>query len=270
MSSAVAVAGGQLAKSTRSLLERLLGPTFDVLGEALAERTEARMRNLNRIAEKATRKAEAGRMLGLVNARVAERVIADGSVWDDELAAEYYSGLLAGSRTIDGRDDRAVYWASVVSGMSSTQLRLHFILYRELVMNAAPSFAGSEGRFLKHSGSVERGECASILSAQGNGVSPDAMVLHARVGLDIQGLGVVAPHMINKEGKTKRNTDRTPSSDHLYPIEGLTFEPTQAGLELFSWVFGTPDAEWWKSPPVDALGLGADFIPRLLTYRSTA
>lgn len=44
---------------------------------------------------------------------------------------DYLGGVLAASRTPDGRDDRAVAWSNLVTSLSSLQVRAHYLLYRE-------------------------------------------------------------------------------------------------------------------------------------------
>ena len=122
------LAGKEAAKATGGLLSRVLGPSADELGEALRSYTAFRVANVNRIATKAEQKQEGA---GTVPPRVAHRLLEEGSFSDDELMAEYLSGVLAGSRSPDGRDDRAIVWSELVAGMSSLQLRAHFLLYRE-------------------------------------------------------------------------------------------------------------------------------------------
>lgn len=118
------------AKTVSNLLIRLLGPAADEYGEQLRQAV-ARQRTSRaaRILSKAESKSRGH--TGSVAPRVAYRVLEDGTLSDDELMAEYLSGVLAGSRTPGGRDDRAVTWSSLVARMSSIQLRAHYVLYRE-------------------------------------------------------------------------------------------------------------------------------------------
>jgi len=45
------------------------------------------------------------------NLRVTRDVIWNGAVTDDEVCAEYFGGILAASRTEDGKDDSAIQFA---------------------------------------------------------------------------------------------------------------------------------------------------------------
>lgn len=125
-----AAADPEAKKTTWSLVGRVLGPAADEYGAHLAERVAAwRVRNAERIAEKAAEKAT-GRD-GVVPPRVAYKILDDGTLTDDDVAVEYLSGMLAGSRTPSGKDDRALVWSDLVSRMSSIQVRAHYLLYRE-------------------------------------------------------------------------------------------------------------------------------------------
>jgi hypothetical protein len=57
------------------------------------------------------------------------RIFEHDSHADEDIVVEYVSGVLASSRTEEGRDDRGVGWSSPVARMSCDQLRLHYVLY---------------------------------------------------------------------------------------------------------------------------------------------
>jgi hypothetical protein len=112
------------------LAGKLLGPTVDYLGEGMREWAEARMANLRSIFRKAESKL--GDQLekdGAVSPRVLKGILAEGSFWNDELASEYFGGVLASARSRTGRDDRGTVWISLISRLSTYQLRSHYIFY---------------------------------------------------------------------------------------------------------------------------------------------
>lgn len=120
----------QVGAPSGRLLERLLGPSVDVASEVMANRLSARLRgNTNRVVEIATSKPGFDQD-GQVPPRVAFELLEQSGFADDEMMAEYLAGLLAASRTPDGRDDRAVVWSAMLSGMSAVQIRAHFLFYR--------------------------------------------------------------------------------------------------------------------------------------------
>jgi hypothetical protein len=128
---ASSAASSEPKQDTEKLIARLLGPAIDEFGSALARSVAYRTRNFGRIAEKASVKAARDEGRGIVHPRVAYSILEDGSLCDDELMAEYLGGVLAGSRSPNGRDDRAITRCRCISGMSALQTRAHFLLYRE-------------------------------------------------------------------------------------------------------------------------------------------
>ncbi|NAZ18194.1 hypothetical protein GT020_19410, partial [Glutamicibacter soli] len=87
-------------------LEKLLGPTADYLGGELQEFTKKRINNVGKIFKKAENKlGDKINSPGGVPPKVLKTIINEGSYSDDELAAEYFGGVLASARTELTRDD---------------------------------------------------------------------------------------------------------------------------------------------------------------------
>jgi len=110
---------------------KMLGPTLDEIGRELKDRySERRLRNFARIGRNA--EAKAGPALeqpGEVSPRVAMKVLEEGSLCDGPVMAEYFGGILAGSRSPDGADDRGMTWAALVSRLSTMDVHLHYLAY---------------------------------------------------------------------------------------------------------------------------------------------
>lgn len=120
-------------KETEGLVSRLIGPALDVWGGQLAKWADQRKTNVDQIMEKAAGKLDGGiDTEGSVPGRIAGKLLEDGSWCDDMIMQEYLAGVLAGSRTPDGADDRGVYWTDLVSRLASMQVRTHFVLYSAL------------------------------------------------------------------------------------------------------------------------------------------
>lgn len=66
------------------------------------------------------------------NLRVARDVFWGGSFTEEAICAEYFGGILASSRSEDGKDDSGVYYVDIIKSLSSAQLHLHYVLYRSL------------------------------------------------------------------------------------------------------------------------------------------
>lgn len=125
-----ALGTGLAVWGSKELLIKLLGPTADYLGGGLKDVVEKCNVNLGRIFKNATQKlGDKLEQPGQVNPRVLKGICEEGRFCEDELAAEYYGGILASSRTPNGRDDRGVTLLAVVKDLSVYQLRLHYLLY---------------------------------------------------------------------------------------------------------------------------------------------
>ncbi|KXO12454.1 hypothetical protein AKG98_3647 [Moritella sp. JT01] len=111
-------------------LQKLLGPTADYLGGELQEFTKKRIENVGKIFSKAEEKlGENIDSPGHVPPKVLKTIINEGSYCDDEVAVDYFGGILASSRTDLGRDDRGARIAKILDGMSTYQIRSHYVIY---------------------------------------------------------------------------------------------------------------------------------------------
>ena len=224
-------AAGEVVNS--GLLTRVLGPSADELGEALKRFTAFRTRNVGRVVEKAAKKSRPGTDQDQVHPRVAHRILDEGSYCDDEIMADYLGGVLAGSRTPNGRDDRAVAWSELVTSLSSVQVRAHYLLYSawaRLLRGRHDLNLGVNAGRAAATLDVELTEFAEAV-VHDSDLKPDVTLAHTipgliRVGLlsDTYGYGVkdeVAP-------------------DSKFGLV-LRVQPSVAGIELFGWAMGMPD-----------------------------
>lgn len=122
-----AAVGAYLSKDG---VTRLLGPSADYLGGELKDLVQKSQRNLASVFQRAERKC--GPKLeedGAVNPRVLKHIYDEARFSDDDLLAEYFAGVLASSRTKDGKDDRGVYYSQIVKALSVYQTRMHYFFY---------------------------------------------------------------------------------------------------------------------------------------------
>ncbi|CRX39196.1 hypothetical protein [Estrella lausannensis] len=116
--------------SNNPLVIKVLGPTADYIGDGIKAFTEKRVQNLNRIFKRTSEKIDKrGILTGSVPPRILKNILDEGSYVDNELAAEYFSGALAASKSDRSRDDRALTILKLLSSMSNYEIRLHYILY---------------------------------------------------------------------------------------------------------------------------------------------
>ena len=111
-------------------LKRLFGPVLEEYGEELRRWHVAR--RLNKIGDAAIRKVENLDDGRHPNLNVTHNVFMNGAFRDDEVSAEYFGGILASSRSEDGKDDSTINYVDVIKSLSSRQLHLHYLIYNGL------------------------------------------------------------------------------------------------------------------------------------------
>jgi hypothetical protein len=157
-------------------------------------------------------------------------MLEDGSLCDDELMAEYLGGVLAGARSPSGKDDRAVSWIKIITGLSALQARAHYLLYREWAArlhNRTDLNLGTGMDQIKATIDVEYYEFARSLDADGS-VGFNEATAHAIPGL------AVADLLGNEYAFGPRGSIAADS-----PFEAVVrVRPTARGCELYGWAQG--------------------------------
>ncbi|MYF78253.1 MAG: hypothetical protein F4174_13250 [Acidobacteria bacterium] len=110
-------------------LKRAFGPALEELGEDLRRLYAA---GRDKILTRAYQKVEDPNDGQRANLRVTRDVLWNGAVAQEDICTEYFSGLLAASRSSDGRDDSAVEFVDAVKCIASRQLLLHYFIYSGL------------------------------------------------------------------------------------------------------------------------------------------
>lgn len=110
-------------------VKKLLGPVFSELGEDFRLLYALGRDKIIQVACRKTENIEDGK---IPNLRVTRDVFWNGAFTDDEVCAEYFGGILASSRTTEGKDDSAIQYVDVIKSLSSKQLRLHYLIYNAL------------------------------------------------------------------------------------------------------------------------------------------
>jgi hypothetical protein len=215
-------------------LQKLLGPTAEYLGGGMRDFVKNRIENINNIFENAAKKL--GSKIeepGQVPPRVLKSIIDEGSYCDNKIAAEYFGGVLASSRTENGRDDRGARISRTIERLSIYQLRTHFIIYS----NIKKMFAGkgismnNEGRskmqifipFIEYFSAMdfsneEKLKLPSILP-------------HCFFGLGSENLIEPTFYQYGLKASLSKYFAAVPS-------DGILCQPSAIGVELFLWAFG--------------------------------
>ncbi|AFY29310.1 hypothetical protein [Cyanobium gracile] len=127
-------------------LQKTLGPVLAEIGDDL-KRLYSKGRD--KIIDKAYKKIEDPNDGKSANLRVAHEALTSGAFTDEDICAEYFGGILASSRTIDGKNDDSIQLLDTIKSLSARQLHLHYALYssinRLLVASSEPINVG-QGR----------------------------------------------------------------------------------------------------------------------------
>jgi hypothetical protein len=225
------ILGGAIGSA--KVVEKILGPTSDYVGNGLKEWTEKRVQKLGQIFKNTEKKLgskidEAGE----VNPKVLKGILSEGSFCDDELGVEYFGGVLASSRTNISRDDRGAVFVNLVSRLTAYQIRTHYIFYLAI----KNKFNG------KKENSVFVGEGRAALRCaipfESYKKSMDFTESELRDFSDILQntmFGLVKESLI--ESSFMFGSD-TPKITKYIEHGGIVFTPSALGVELFHWVHG--------------------------------
>lgn len=226
--------GAYLAKDN---LQKLLGPTAQYLGEGLKDLTKKRLENIGRIFEKANEKlGDRINSPGEVPPRVLKEVLNEGSYCDDGLAAEYFGGVLASSRTETGRDDRGARIAKLLDGLSTYQIRAHYLIYasvKHLFRDAGLPF-NMEGRLKMQMFPPFAGYFRAMDFNDREMAQVGQLLNHVLFGISAEGLIEGSMWQYGpKESIAKLFAEA--------PDGGIVLQPSAPGAELFLWAFGRAD-----------------------------
>lgn len=215
-------------------LNKLLGPTADYLGNEVRGLVEKCNINIDVVFRRALRIL--GPHIeepGQVAPRVLKQILADAPFCDTPVVQEYFAGLLASSRGESASDDRAIPYSNLISSLSSSQIKFHFLLYSG--MRAA--LAGQNEHLSTKAGRQKLGVFTSMASIEKTfGISvPDntfSLLEHCLYGLRQKEL--IAPEYVH--GNVTYLTDKFPGNK--FSEAGVVVYPSLYGIDLWLWGHG--------------------------------
>ncbi|WP_440999814.1 hypothetical protein [Fodinibius sp. SL11] len=233
------------------LVEKLLGPTVEYMGEGLKDLAEKRVNNVKRIFNVAHK--QLGERIdedGRVPPRVLKGVLEEGSFVEDELSAQYFGGVLAASRSKFKNDDRGTSFISLITKLSSYQLHLHFILYnllRKEFLDKRLNIASQEHRrkLRLYIDLFSLENSFNISSSQ----QFETILQHSAFGLNretlIEDFAFGKPKDLLSYYSEPEKTDIKNRS--------FVFTPSAFGVELFLWAHGEANTalDWFLSRTVE-------------------
>ncbi len=223
------------ALGSAKVVEKILGPTADYLGAGLQAWTERGVNNVARIFQNAEKKlGEKLETPGSVPPKVLKGVLEEGPFCDDELAAEYFGGVLASSRGEIGRDDRGASLTALIGRLSAYQIRSHFFFYsmiRTLYEGSTENIGITEGRTRLATFIPLTAYFAAMEFVRGENVP--AILSHVMFGLSHEAL--IAETFMYGNEESLRTLYRGADAP------GIVISPSGLGVELYLWAHGRGD-----------------------------
>lgn len=239
------------AIGSAKLIEKILGPTAEYLGDGIRDWTEKRIRNVSQIFSKA--KEKMGARLdapGKVSPRVLKGILDEGSYIEDEVSAEYFSGVLASSKTDRVQDDRGANLIKLLSGLSTYQIRTHYILYTTLRKTFQPYGSvispGTDRNIMQIY--VSTPDYYTAMDFQSDFSQDDqkiTILAHAINGL--KRMDLIGTYSYGK--KDLIIADMVPQHTALrdrMADHGIAFQPTPSGMELYLWAHGYGESSHFR------------------------
>ncbi|OGF21306.1 hypothetical protein A2316_02005 [Candidatus Falkowbacteria bacterium RIFOXYB2_FULL_38_15] len=161
--------------------KKIFGKTLDVISADIANLYQ---KGRDKIIEKVTSKIANIDDGKTANLRVTRDVFWNGSFTDEAICAEYFGGILASSRSIDGKDNSGVYYVDIIKSLSSKQLLLHYAIYSSLnkILTSNPDKIklnpGQENELQKEQLFLSTNELLKIIDD--NDFGRDLHALHAK------------------------------------------------------------------------------------------
>ena len=259
------VGSGLAIFGSAKLIEKLLGPTCEYLGQNIQQLTKKMHDNIAKIFINAESKlGDRINQEGKVPPKVLKSIIENGAWCEEELQCEYFGGVLASSRCSISRDDRGAYLSNLVSELSSYQIRMHYLIYSEINQ----LFSDKEFNV-----------CEQAIRNKLEIFIPLSTYLEAfdYSEEELKRVFELTPHILfglSNAGLIENNFQYGPqeSLKKKYPDAnsyGIIVQPSQRGVELFMWAYGRgfePLTSFFgsskKFKPIDGIKIGQAFPTR--------
>lgn len=220
------------------LIYDVCGPTARYLGSEFETYAVDGISNLKRIFGNARHQLRlVGESEGQVPPRVLQGVLRSGYFCEDELEASYLGGVLASARGPTSRDDRGIAYLAILDGLSTYQIRTHFILYSSILRADVITVGGTKiSRYERDILSYVNRNGLTIGIAESDyrlamdfvaGEIPEVIAGHSFVGLEERGLSRNGTRLVEAFPGQVCEPNKQVAFRYFYP--------TKLGIELFLW-----------------------------------
>ncbi len=219
----MAIAGGIASKE---VLNKLLGPTAEYLGNGMRDLVKISATNVCRIFTIACEKLKDGLdKKGQVSPRILKNILEEGRFIENIFSAEYFGGILASSRNEDGHDDSSLPYINLIKVLPSLHIHLHFIIYSLVAKFGAIKQEKANDLNIK---SLQlkiplNQLCKSLSIGKNNSYIEvwDALVNLSENNLIYEHYGLKTSHSEKKNGEI------------MFDEPGIVVRPTEKGAALF-------------------------------------
>ncbi|MEO6305818.1 MAG: hypothetical protein ABIP51_21905 [Bacteroidia bacterium] len=218
----------------KKLIEKILGPSADYIGEQLKEWTQKKVENSSKIFKNAEGKlGDKINEDGSVPPKVLKGILEEGAWCEEELQIEYFGGVLASSRSGISRDDRGAYFISLISRLSTYQLRMHYLIYHSLKENF-------NGQDLNIGAGQDRENMELFIPFDTYQDAMDFSLEEVPNSWDLLThsiWGIAKEELIENTFQYGEKDSLLKNSKKVYDA-GMIVSPSSLGVELFMWAYG--------------------------------
>lgn len=219
-----AMGGVVIPGGATAALGVLFGPSVLEVGQVLREFTGYRLRNILGIGEKIHSRIGDEPTTGdeKVHPRVAKALIEEGSWIDDDVAQEYFAGIMLSARHTDGKEADDAYYGRLAASLGPDHIRLHHLAYSSLVgLGPAHSLATSSG--------------AAMLGVY---IPFEDIEPHVTIRRVATAAGILSREELIGEFAVDPSGEVLKTLIPWAPGRGFGFKPTSVGTQLFLRAYG--------------------------------
>ncbi len=212
------------------------GATREYIEPLFENIPEIRRRNIERIVRLAVERARPAPADAIVPPSLIGCLLGSASYCEDDIAAAYWAGILASSRTAHPRDDRGLRQARQLEKLSLNQIHTHCLFYSALRTVCLHHPGGA-----KFDLDSRRYLLATFIPvgsfAQAMAFAPEEMPGLGALATDILA-GLSAANLLDGSNTGSEQYLNTYFKSAAIVGEGIVFAPSLAGIELYLWACG--------------------------------
>lgn len=225
-----------------SMLTAIAGTNAAYLGETLNTLPSPQQENLARICRVALRRlGDKIAEPGSVHPHVLHTLLTDGANVTDEVATEYWGGLLSCARSMNPRDDRAARRMKTLSRLGEYDIRSHYLFFTTLRLLLRHHRKGAQIAFEDEK---TRFRLATFIPAGyyilAMDYNKDEITHMPRIVSDML-ISLGMEYLVDGSNSGSDEYLKQHFTSNAIRGEGIVFTPGVQGVQLMLWSFGHRD-----------------------------